>query len=239
MQKHSSPAFAPSFQCSFICSLWSLCFLFSLLRGAPEKVNVSSTSTCCGLDCSETFFTFLFHMDTVDVWSWQIWTFLHIKVMALVAPPHPLLRVFNCAVENSSPLLFGSAELVEGKEKSHDRAAPPPRVITVTSPELAERQPTWPKRKRKNSYIGLIGERHQPSKGAVVFLLCLLEQGLFTYGHPEAEKLLSRRNRLFPPILYSFLRSTALRFCCGSLQLIQIPGPWSAKKALFSAAKLE
>ena len=41
------------------------------------------------LNCSEKFFTFLFHMDIVDVWSWQILTFLHIKVMASVAPARP------------------------------------------------------------------------------------------------------------------------------------------------------
>jgi len=79
------------------------------------------------------------------------------------------------------------------------------------------------------------------AKGAVVFLLSLLDRVLFICGHPGAEKQmpLTGRNQLFPQILYSLLKPTALRLCCGPLQLIRVPRPWSAKTALPSAAKRE
>lgn len=79
----------------------------------------------------------------------------------------------------------------------------------------------------------------------MVFLASLLEGGVFIYGHPGAEKQMPPRKKLAtsrqPQTLQSLLRPMAQRFCCGSLQFIQIPSAFKfpAENALFNASKHE
>lgn len=157
------------------------------------------------------------------------------KCMALVAPTR-LARCPGCGEELALAHWVCRARGGRG-ETTRQRSSP--WVITGTSLELADTQQTWPKQKRKNSYIGL--RDITTAKGSVVFLLSLLDRGSFICGHSGAEKQmhLTGRNQLLPETLYSLLRPTTLRFCWGPLQLIQIPGPWSAEDAWFSAAERE
>lgn len=187
------------------------------------------------LNCSEIIFTFLFHLDIIDVWSWQIWISFRIEVMALVASTR-LAHCPGCGEKLVLALWVRRAGWGQGEIT---RQSSSPWVITVTSLELADdRQQTWPKQKRKNSYIWL--RDITTAKGSVVFLLSLLDQGLFSCGHSAEKQMpLTGRNQLLPETLYSLLRPTTLRFCCGPLQHIQIPSPWSAENTRFSAVERE
>lgn len=122
--KKHSPAFAPSFQCPFIHCLQSLCFLFTVC--SQEHVK-----------------KWMFLPPPSAVETELLWQNLHfpvshgrhwcLKVTDLDLSPSksygfgsprlacPLLGVIKCAVEKSWSSLFASAELVEGREKSHRR----------------------------------------------------------------------------------------------------------------------
>lgn len=105
MLKHYS-AFTPSFQCSFI-HLWKVCahLFHGLLMETAEKANYFfHLHLLWRLNCSEKFFTFLFHRHTVEFetdTSGQI-LFITIKLKTFVAPTQPLhSRLFKHAAEIS------------------------------------------------------------------------------------------------------------------------------------------
>lgn len=187
-------------------SATSLLPFHSLLREASEKVNISSTSPCCrDWIAPKKSALFLFHVDITDVWSRQILISLHMQVMALAAPacPAPCSGCLNVLWRRAGPCsLCLQSWWRAGRSHAGERSSPSPWVITVTSLELAERQQTWPKRRRNNLYIGLRRD-NATAKGAVVLLLSLLDQRLFICGHPGAEKQMPPcgRNQLLPHIL--------------------------------------